>query len=549
MNKRHIYVTLFLSLLFISSFAQKGSRIPPEKPKLIIGIIIEQMKPEFLNRYWEKFGDKGFKRLYFEGSSFKNANYNYLLTQTAPGVSTIYTGTNPSTHGIISDNWLIRLKKDKVFCIDDSKYKAIGSDITNNNYSPKNLLVSTIGDELKLTSPKSKTISISISAKASVLSSGHAANAAYWFDYSTGRWISSSYYMNELPKWVNNFNNKKFPDIYMNREWNTLLPIEEYTESLPDSNKFEQGIKHQFTFPYNLMKLSGSDKNRINYKILRESPYGNTITHDFAIASIINEELGKDDNTDLLSVTFSANEYIGELFGTKAVELEDAYIRLDKELAHFLTFIDEQIGKENVLIFLTSDHGVSDSPEYLKTKKIPSGRFKHNYSIALLRSYLNAIYGKGEWISAYIDKQIYLNHNLIEDSKIDLQEIQNKVANFIIQYSSVANAVTASSLQLTTYTNGTLEKMQNSYNQKRSGDIIINLLPGYIEDKSYLISSNSGYSYDTNVPLYFYGWKIKRQIYNNNVGIEDIAPTISLILNIPFPNGTTGKPIISLISK
>ncbi len=549
MNKRYIYITLFLSILSINNFAQKRNVIPPEKPKLIIGIVVEQMKPEFLNRYWDKFSDNGFKRLFYQGSTFRNANFNYLLTQAGPGTATIFTGANPCTHGIIADNWLKRINNHNIYCITDNKYKTVGSDNISNNYSPKNILISTIGDELKLASPESKIISVSQKAQSAVLSSGHSADAAYWFDFSSGKWISSTYYTKELKKWVNDFNDKKFPDIYMEREWNTLLPIDKYTESLPDSNIFENGMKHQIIFPYNLNKLSGNDKKQKNYNLLAETPYGNTLTHDFAIAAILNEDLGKDNHTDFLSISFSANEYIGANFGTKSVELQDAYLRLDKELAHFLTVIDEQIGKENVLIFLTSNRGVSDSPEYLKSKKMPAGRFKHNYSITLLKSYLNALYGKGEWISAYMDKQVFLNHTLIEDSKIDLKEIQEKVTAFLIQYNSVANAVTSNSLNLTTYTTGTLEKMQNSYNPKRSGDIIINLMPGYIEDKSYLISSNSGYSYDTNVPLYFYGWKIKRQIYNEEISMEDIAPTLSLILNIPFPNGTTGKPITRLLDK
>jgi len=339
-------------------------------------------------------------------------------------------------------------------------------------------------------------------------------------------------------------------DIYMQKTWEPLLPIEKYTESLKDSNIYEFGIKHRITFPYDLLKLSGNtQKNITNYKILTQTPYANTLVHDFAIETIIDEELGKDKNTDFLSVTFSATKEIDELYGNKSIELEDTYLRLDKDIAHLVDFINEQVGKQNVLIILTSDHGVSDNPEYLQSMKVPAGRFKYNYSIALLRSYLNAIYGEADWISTYMDKQIYLNHNLIEDSKIDLNEIQQRIANFIIQYDAVANALTSTTLLKTSFSEGMLREMQNSFNQKRSGDIIINLMPGYIEDKTYLVSSNSGYNYDTNVPLYFYGWKIKRNIITRQVNMEDIAPTLSLILNIPFPNGATGEPIKELIAK
>lgn len=531
------------------SFAQKTSKIPPKKPKLIIGIVIEQMKPEFIYRYWNKFGEDGFKRLFYQGTSFKYANYNYLLTQTAPGLTTIVTGCNPSQHGIISDEWVTRINNKKENCVNSKKYKQIGLKKEYDGATPKNILTSTIGDELKASNTKSKVFSVAFDKESSVLPAGHIANGAYWFNTNEGKFTTSNYYIKELPKWVNNFNDKNFQDIYIKKTWETILPIENYTESNKDSSIYEYGIKHKITFPYNLLELSGNtEKNITNYSILGETPYGNTLVHDFAISTILDEELGKDENTDFLNITFSTTKNIDEAFGNKSIELEDTYIRLDKDIAHLLDFVNEQVGKENVLIYLTSDHGVSENPEYMSSINIPGGRFKYNYSIALLRSYLNAIYGEAKWITTYIDKQIYLNHNLIEDSKINLSEIQTKIANFIVQYDAVANAIPATTLLQTSFNTGILSKMQNSYNQKRSGDIIINLMPGYIEDKTYLVSSNSGYNYDTNVPLYFYGWKTNRKIINRRVGIEDIAPTISLILNIPFTNGTTGEPINEIVN-
>ncbi len=548
MNK--IIGIFFLSLLSLNLFAQKTNKIPPPKPKLIVSIVVEQMKPEFLNRYWKKFDNNGFKRFFYQGTTFKYANYNYMLTQTAPGITTIVTGCNPSQHGIISDKWIKRINNKKEDCVNSKKYKQIGFDKNYDGAMPKNILTSTISDELKINTPESKVYSISLDKTSAVLAGGHIANASFWFNSTEGKFTTSSYYLKELPKWVKKFNNKGLQDIYMQKTWETLLPIEKYTESFKDSNIYEFGIKHQITFPYDLLKLSGNTKKNItNYKILTETPYGNTLVHDMAISTILDEELGKDNNTDFLSVTFSATKNIDELYGNKSIELEDTYLRLDKDIAHLIDFINQQVGKQNVLIYLTSDHGVSDNPEYLKAMKIPAGRFKHNYSIALLRSYLNAIYGEADWISAYMDKQIYLNRNLIEDSKIDLNEIQQRIANFIIQYDAVANALTSTTLLETSFNEGLLSKMQNSFNQKRSGDIIINLMPGFIEDKTYLVSSNSGYNYDTNVPLYFYGWKTKRNIITRKVNMEDIAPTLSLILNIPFPNGTTGQPIKELLNK
>jgi len=334
--------------------------------------------------------------------------------------------------------------------------------------------------------------------------------------------------------------------LYLSREWNTLLPIAQYSESISDTNEYEVGFgKNKNTFPYDLESYQ-KKKSSNNFKLLKSTPYGNTFTKDFAVATILNEDLGKDENTDFLVVSFSSTDYIGDKFGPLSVEVEDAFLRLDKEIAHLITFIDEQIGKENVLVFLTSDHGGAHIPKYLKDINIPAGYFKYHYSIALLKSYLNAIYGEGDWVMSYVDQQIYLNRNLIEDSNLSLEEFQTKVANFMLQYSGVANAITSSTLQTNNFTGGFFEKMQNSFNQKRSGDVIINLEPGWIQDKLDATDQNSGYNYDTHVPLIWYGWKIKRSSVLRRISIANIAPTISNFLNISNPNGCNSDPIKEL---
>ncbi|OFY17720.1 MAG: hypothetical protein A2W98_08435 [Bacteroidetes bacterium GWF2_33_38] len=541
-----IIFTLIFSIYLTQSFAQQQTRkkIPPEKPKLIIGIIVDQMRYDYISRYWDKFDTKGFKRLIGEGAFCKNANFDYIFTQTAVGHATISTGALPAVHGIVSNTWYNRLKEQRIYCVGDDKAKTTGSESEDaGKKSPKNLITTTTGDELKLASNgKSKVIAISLKDRAAILSAGHAADAAYWFDEQTGNFVTSSYYLDSLPKWVRKFNKEKNPDLYLNRVWSTLRPIEEYTESIADNNPFETGIKGQITFPYNLAEIREEKK----YDLLKTVPFGNSLTKDFTINAIVNEELGVDDFTDLLIVSLSATDYIGHSYGPTSVENEDTYLRLDEEIAHFLSFIDNQIGKENCLVYLTADHGVAHSPKYLESQHIPAGFFNDNYAITLLKTYLNAIYGYGEWVSEYIDQQIYLNRNLIEDSKLSLDEFQKRTAQFFIQFTGVANAMTATNLENSDYSNGIFSKMKNNYNQNRSGDILINLEPNWMEDSFSATNHNSPYAYDTHVPLIWYGWKVNRKTITRRVSMTEIAPTIATFLNMPFPNGCLSEPIIEI---
>lgn len=538
---------ILLLIIGLGSFnianSQKRKKIPPEKPKLIITIVVEQMRYDILYRYWDKFSKGGFKRLVNEGTFCKNARYNYQFTQSSVGYATIATGAYPSTHGIVANQWYHRLKEEKTYCTFDEKAQPINYNGLFGNNSPRNLLTSTFADELKLfNNNSSKSIGISLTDYASILPSGHMADASFWFDIKKGNWVSSSYYMDSLPNWVVEFNNKKYSDLYLDRTWNTKLPIENYIYN--DVDSYSLGIHKQFLFPYDLSKLRKKDKD---YSLLWMTPLGNTLTKDFAIASIINEGLGLDDTTDFVTVSFTATSGVYKLFGPASVELEDTYLRLDEELEHFLSFIDDHLSKEDVLVVLTSDHGSVRVPEFLKENNIPSGYFNYKKALILLKSYLNFIYGKGEWVNFYHKQQIYLNHLLIEDSKLNLADFQKTVSQFIIQFAGVANTVTANSLEQTHFEKGPFSKIQNSYNQNRSGDVILNLEPGWIEEKSVVESENSAYSYDTHVPLIWYGWKIGRKTINRKIDMIDIAPTITYFLEISEPNGCNGEVIMELV--
>ena len=545
-----IFLFLFISTSFLvqNPVHSQNLKIPPEKPKIVVGIVVSQMRYDYIQRFWEKLDNNGFKLLVDRGTYCRNTSFNYLFSQQGVGHASIATGTTPADHGIVGSEWYLYLQDKVEGSTEDPQQKAVGGDVDNGKYSPKNLMCTTYGDELRLSNNfLSKVFSISPDPAPGIFSAGHTANGSYWFDPRTGNWITSTYYTDTLPGWVADFNAKQFPAIYLKETWTPLYPLDQYTESLPDNNKYETGLKGQVTFPYLLEEMSEIRKNKFDYSLLNKTPFGNTYTRDFAVNLIVNEKLGEDNITDVLTVCFTALENIGTLFGPNSVELEDAFLRLDKELAHFLNFLDLQIGKENALVFLTSDHGVAQIPSFLTDSKIPAGYFNSNGALSLLISALNNIYGKGEWIRAYHAQQIYLNHTLIEDSKLSLTEMQDYVSNFMLQFSGVANTVTSKTMQTANFTDGVFRKIQNSYNQKRSGDVIINLKAGWVEKNDGSTGGTSSYSYDSRVPLIWYGWKIGRGSITRQVDIIDIAPTISTFLNITFPNSCTGKPVYELM--
>ncbi len=544
-----VFISTILVLgLIETSTAQLNRSIPSEKPKLIVQLVVSQMRFDYISRYWDKFGDNGFKLLVNEGTYCRNARYNYLLTQAYPGLATIATGANPSVHGIIADKWFNRNTGNEVEATADDKVNTVGGSFFSGKYSAKNLVTSTFGDELKLNNANSKVVSIALDAGSAILLGGHSANGMYWFDTEKGLWVSSSYYTDALPAWVDTFNSKGFAKLYTDREWKALQPIQKYEEADTAAVKSVEKKKSLAEKLKGMMDgIIGKPQPKTDFKVLLENPYGNLLTKDLAIAAVVGENLGADEHPDLLCITFSANRFIGGKFGPHSIEMEDTYLRLDRELAHFLEFINSTVGKENCLFILTSDQGVASTPDYLEKSKIPGGYFDPKKAMILLGSYLNALYGQGNWITGYHDKQIYLNRKLIEDSNLNLADFQQKVADFMLEFSGVSNSTTAHNLQNGNFANGIMVKFQNSYNQRRSGDVIINLEPGWVERNGKVTSANSPYDYDSHVPLIFYGWKAKRKSVLNPVYINDLAPTLSILLGITWPNGATGTPIKEMI--
>jgi predicted AlkP superfamily pyrophosphatase or phosphodiesterase len=518
----------------------------PSKPKLVVGIVVDQMRYDYIYRYWDKYGADGFKRLINEGFFCKNANYNYVPTYTGPGHASIYTGTTPAVHGIIANDWFDKKTKKYVYCAQDDKVSGVGTTASEGKRSPANNLTTTITDELRISSNmRSKVIGVALKDRSAILPAGHAANAAYWFDGSTGSFITSTYYMKELPKWVQDFNAKKLADKYLSVPWNTLLPLEKYTESLPDDNKYETVFKGESkpVFPHNLpeiAKLNGGSG------VIRYTPFGNSLTKDFAIETMRSESMGKGEATDFMAISFSSPDYIGHFYGPNAVEQEDDYLRLDQDLAELLKFIDAQVGKGNALVFLTADHAAPEVPAYLGDLKIPSGYVNEDKIADTLKKYLLATYGD-TLVSSYSNQQVFLNHTSLNAKKLLPQQVQEDVAAFLQNIPEVSEVVTAATLNNSHFTEGSRYLMQMGYNPKRSGDVLVNYLPAYMDYMRTGTTHGSPYSYDTHVPLLFYGWNIKQGSTAEHINITDIAATLSIMLNVQFPNGCTGKPITSLV--
>ncbi|HDS07900.1 MAG TPA: alkaline phosphatase family protein [Bacteroides sp.] len=525
-----------------------GQRIPSQKPRLVVGITVSGMRYDYLTVYWDRFSEGGFRRMATTGANCKNARYGYLITEPSVGYATIATGARPASHGIVSDYWYERATNQIRSSIQDGDQSTIEGSIDAGRFSPSALYSRTISDELRVISHfNAKSVGISMDPQAAVLMAGHTATGAYWLDPATAQWISSSYYVDSLPRWVRDFNGKAFRDIYLDRIWEPLLPIGEYSASMLDNNPYETGFGGQITFPYDLSRLSMKNRREKDYSLLMATPWGNTYTKDMAIAAIVNEEMGQRGVTDWIHIGFNATRHLAPRYSTWSVEMQDMYLRLDRDIAHLLEFLDEQLGLENVLIYLTADNALADDPRYLAESRIPSGFFNYRTSISLLRSYLNAVYGQGDWVTFYYAHQIYLNHQLIEDSRLSLEEVQDRVARFMIQISGVSNALQSYVLQRNNFTQGVFERMQQSYHQQRSGDVIISLIPGWVEHSNMDRNGYEDFRFSSHVPLIFYGWKINRITIPHQVALTDIAATVAYFLEISMPENASGQVIPDMV--
>ena len=541
---KKIKVISFLSMALLgcgTASAQQSNAAAIERPKLVVGIVVDQMRWDYLYRYQKRYTDGGFKRLLGEGFSCENTMIPYVPSVTAIGHTCIYTGSVPSIHGIAGNNFVKDGKK--VYCTDDDSVKPVGTTSVAALMSPRNLWVSTIGDEMKIASNgRAKVVGVALKDRASILPAGHNPNGAFWFDDQTGCFITSSYYMDRLPKWVEAFNDKRLPEQYLSQKWNTLYPKNTYTESTTDENEYENGIREgvKATLPLNLPELY----KKYGYGIIRNTPFGNSLTLDMAKAAIDGEQLGADDETDLLAVSCSSTDYIGHQVGTHAIETEDTYLRLDKAIADFLAYLDSKVGKGNYLVFLSADHGAMNNAAFLQDRCIPAGSWDASATTKKLNHVLAKEYPEaGDIVKTVMNYQVFFNRDVIKSKHLDFEKIKQTVVNVLKEDTSVMYACDMAKASTESIPEEVKLRIINGYNRERSGDVVIILKPNFYAHGMKGTDHGAWNSYDTHIPLVFMGWGIKHGATTKQTFMTDIAPTIATMLHVQAPNGCVGKAI------
>jgi predicted AlkP superfamily pyrophosphatase or phosphodiesterase len=523
------------------------------RPKLVVGVVVDQMRWDYLYRYYDRYQSNGFKRLLNEGFTCENTQVDYIPTVTAAGHTCIYTGSVPALTGIAGNDWIIQATGKSMYCTQDTTVQTVGSTTTAGQMSPRNLLTTTVTDELKLaTNFRSKTIGIALKDRGGILPAGHTADAAYWFDDKTGNWITSTYYMKDLPQWVKDFNDQKLAETYLKLDWGTLYPIETYVQSTPDNSKYEGKFKGTDA-PTLPVKTSALYKN--NLGLIRSTPYGNTITLDLAIAAINAEQLGQRGFTDFLALSLSSPDYIGHQFGVNAVEVEDNYLRLDRELANFLTFLDAKVGKGNYTIFLSADHGAAHNTAFLNDHNIPAGTWDDGAVLKGLNSFLLDKYKVDGLILSLNDYQVNFNYKIVNYLHLNEDELKKDCINYLLKQPAIAFAVDMKKSGDASVPEELRNRIVNGYNIENSGEIQIILKPGWFTGHGLGDGGPTGTThgtwnpYDSHIPLLFMGWGIQHGSLNRETHMTDIAPTIAALLHIQAPNGNIGKPISEVFKK
>lgn len=526
--------------------AKEGNASTRIQPRLIVGIVVDQMRYDFLYRYYDRLSSGGFKRLLEGGVNCLDMQYNYSPTKAGPGHASIFSGAPPAINGIVSNDWYDRQQQKMVYCTEDLNAKGVGMTGEAGQMSPANLKVTSLGDQVKLaTGMRGKVIGIACKDRGAILTVGHSADAAYWFDAETGNWGTSDYYLSTLPTWVSDINNEHNVDSYINATWNTVYPIESYVNSDKDDQIYESPLKGESKpiFPH---QLSKGKKN--NYEMIRTSPYGNTITADFAIAAIKAEQMGKDDNMDFISISFSSTDYVGHSFGPNSIETEDTYYRLDKDFERILNTLDEQVGKGNYLLILTADHGICDIPGHSHYYKLPGNVIEKKILNQSLNDTLNQVFGNGKYMLAYEGFQYYVNWDLLKQKNIDFQSFFKVVENYFMAKDGIAKVFDLRDLAHAVYPDFFINKIKNGLHAKRSGDILVLYEPGWIANYSTGTSHDSMYEYDSHVPGIFYGWGLQPMVVARRLEITDLAPTIAALVRIMPPTGNIGLTIPEVVN-
>lgn len=546
--QRIFLLTLTLCFFYFANAQKPGTIKPtPTKPKLVVGLVVDQMRWDYLYRYQEKYGQGGFNRLLDQGYACENTYINYFPSYTAPGHTGIYTGSVPAVHGIVGNDWYQRAQKSLVYCTKDTSVRSVGGDSAVGQQSPHRLLTTTICDELRLSNNfRSKTIGIAIKDRGGILPAGHSANAAYWYDGVTGKWISSTYYMKTLPAYINAFNDKKTVDSYIKNNWNTLLKISEYWESTEDDKWYESSYANEDkpVFEHMLSKVKQSP-----YELIKATPFGNSMTFDFAKSVIKGDTMGRRGVTDFITVSCSSTDYVGHMFGPNSIEVEDSYIRLDRDIESFLNYLDETVGKGNYLVFLSADHGAAHAVGFNQEHHLPGEVLFEKKLEAEADSILAFRFERKGLVLKVINQQIVLNHDLIHASKFELHDVKEFLIEHFSNAPGIQRVIDLEEVQQTTLTDWQRECLNNHYLPGRSGDVQLVFKPATLDDFQKGTTHGTNYAYDTHIPLLFYGWGVKPgKNYNKNY-MMDIAPTIAALLKIQEPNGCVGKVIKGLLKE
>jgi predicted AlkP superfamily pyrophosphatase or phosphodiesterase len=537
MPRKYFLLPLFFLFSCLSAISQAN------KPKLIVGLVIDQMRWDYLYRYNSLYGEGGFKRLLGQGFSCENTLIPYVPTYTAVGHTCIYTGSVPAIAGIVGNNWYEKSINKNVYCTDDSTVTSVGSTSAAGKMSPRNLWVTTITDELRLSNNfQSKVIGIALKDRGSILPAGHSANAAYWYD--AGKWITSTHYMNSLPAWVDQFNSKDLAGKYMSQDWNTLLPMDKYTLSTADNKPYENVIRGEKepVFPHKLSTITTT-----KYESFRTTPFANTFTFDFAKAVVDNEHMGMNGVTDFLAISISATDYIGHTFGPNSVEAEDCYLRLDKDIADFLQYLDTKLGKGNYTLFLSADHGAAHVPGFLAEHKMPGGYFSDDSFARELNDTIEKQFGIKRAVLSLQNYQVYLDLVNIEKEGKDLAAIKKLVISTLRAKPFVTNVFETDKIGSAALPEPINKMVSNGYNAKRSGDIEFLLKPAYFDGGNKGTTHGLWNPYDAHIPLVWFGWGIKHGKLNRETYMTDISATLAAMLQIQMPSGCVGHVITEVM--
>jgi predicted AlkP superfamily pyrophosphatase or phosphodiesterase len=549
-------LALFLGFVILFStggpgtitYAQRGARKENsvKKVRLVLGIVIDQFRYDYLTRFEDLFATGGFRRLLREGAVFTNANYIYLPTVTAPGHAAFMSGSVPALNGIVGNDWFDRELGKNVTSISDSSVKLLGGQ-GGEPASPSRLIGSTVGDQLRLSNNgQSKVVGIAFKDRAAILPVGKHPNGAYWFNSTSGTFVSSTYYFSDLPGWAREFDQNNRPDKYFGARWDRLLPDVAYQRSLPDDSPYEKSPRGN-KFPH-IIDGGESKPGKLFYENFRESPFANEYTVAFAKAAIEGEKLGQDDYPDLLTVSFSANDSVGHSFGPYSQEVEDITLRTDRVLADLFSYIDQKIGLGNTIIVLTADHGVAPIPQHSQDIGLGGGTFPSKTLTSTIQTDLDKRFGAAAWIRASVNGNIYFDYDLVERQKVNRQDLERAGCEAALKVQGVGNCFTRTQLLYGPLPPGPISgPAARGFNAERSGDLVIVVKPFYLQRTEIGTSHSTPYSYDTHVPVIFYGAGIAAGSYSNPSSPSDIAPTLATLLKIEPPSNTVGRVLTEAI--